>query len=180
LSIGDLNARAHLVQRDFRDWSKPFENSIKFDDSCIDSYKRARRDHSGRNKMMLVRTFVGPSAIEGLGVFAGENIRKGAVVWRLDRNFDRVYSADEFNALPQAVRNNLARYCSWDEARRFWLLCVDDARFFNHADDPNIHDEDLASTAVHDIASGEELTCKYTGWALEHLLGKSTGTDDRR
>ena len=120
---------------------------------------------------MLVRTFVGQSSIEGLGVFAGENIPKGTIVWRLNRNFDRVFSQDEFKALPQATLDNLARYCSWDETRLFWLFCVDDARFFNHADVPNVFDENLTSMAARDIPSGEELTCKYTGWALKHLLG---------
>jgi hypothetical protein len=122
--------------------------------------------------MILVRTFVRTSSIEGLGVFAGENICKGAVVWRLERNFDRVYSLEDFGALPEAVRLNLAKYCSWDEIRKFWLMCVDDARFFNHADVPNIHDQNLTSIAARDIVCGEELTCKYSKWALKHLLGR--------
>jgi hypothetical protein len=50
---------------------------------------------------------------------------------------------------------------------------VDDARFFNHADVPNIHDQDLTSIAARDIVCGEELTCKYSKWALKHLLGQT-------
>jgi SET domain-containing protein len=32
--------------------------------------------------MLLVKTYLDKSAIHGLGVFAGEVIRKGAKVWR--------------------------------------------------------------------------------------------------
>ncbi|RUU09259.1 SET domain-containing protein-lysine N-methyltransferase, partial [Mesorhizobium sp. M7A.T.Ca.TU.009.01.3.2] len=38
--------------------------------------------------MMLIRTYVTASAIEGVGVFAAEPIGKGASIWRLDPDFD--------------------------------------------------------------------------------------------
>ena len=33
--------------------------------------------------MLLIKTFVAPSAIEGVGVFAGEPVRKGQVIARM-------------------------------------------------------------------------------------------------
>jgi hypothetical protein len=38
--------------------------------------------------MLMVRTYLAPSAIEGLGVFAGEFIERGRLVWTLNPLFD--------------------------------------------------------------------------------------------
>ncbi|TIP79437.1 MAG: SET domain-containing protein-lysine N-methyltransferase, partial [Mesorhizobium sp.] len=40
--------------------------------------------------MLLIRTYIAASAIEGVGVFAAEPISKGASIWRLDPDFDRM------------------------------------------------------------------------------------------
>ena len=43
-----------------------------------------------------------------------------------------------------------------------YILCGDDARFFNHADDPNCDDSKRDTTlALRDIPEGEELTVNY-------------------
>ena len=39
--------------------------------------------------MMLIRTYVAASAIEGVGMFAAEPIARGASIWRLEPDFDR-------------------------------------------------------------------------------------------
>jgi uncharacterized protein len=122
--------------------------------------------------MLLVESFVAPSSIEGLGVFAARGVARGTLVWVLDRRLDRTWTLEQFRALPEAVRLNLRRYASWDDIGQFWLYCADDARFFNHADAPNCFDDNFRTTAMRDIAPGEELTCLYTRWAIEHLLEK--------
>ena len=48
-----------------------------------------------------------------------------------------------------------------------YILCADDARFFNHSDNPtcidsdSIPDEEGIDVAARDLESGEELTCNY-------------------
>ena len=43
--------------------------------------------------MMLVQTYVAPSEVEGVGVFAAKKIEKGDLIWRYDPSFDRLVPA---------------------------------------------------------------------------------------
>jgi SET domain-containing protein len=55
--------------------------------------------HSKVSAMILVPTYVGPSEIEGVGVFAAAPIPKGTQIWLLDEAFDRVLTEEEIEAL---------------------------------------------------------------------------------
>jgi hypothetical protein len=87
---------------------------------------------------VLVRTFVGASAIHGNGVFAAESIAAGTVVWRFEPIFDRVISDDELHGMPSAFCDylNMYAYRSSDIGGRLLLPC-DHAKFLNHSADPN-------------------------------------------
>lgn len=58
-----------------------------------------------------------------------------------------------------------------------YVLCADDARFFNHADTPNTHcvedpeDEDTANVASRDIQAGEELNVDYREFDTHPFYG---------
>ncbi len=99
--------------------------------------------------MLLVKTYLDRSAIHGIGLFAGERIRKGTVIWRRSPEIDLLLTA-------------LGKF----------VLCGDDARFFNHADAPNCHDipdEGGGPTvAARDIEAGEELTSDYASFDANH------------
>lgn len=113
--------------------------------------------------MLLVRTFVGPSAIEGVGVFAAEPIGGGTPIWRLEAGFDRLVPLEDYRSAPPVLRELLDRYAypSPDQPG-FLVYEVDNGRFMNHADAPNTDfSEPSGGTALRDIAAGEELTCDY-------------------
>jgi hypothetical protein len=117
----------------------------------------------GTWRMMLVRSYLAASTIEGLGVFAAEPIAKGTLVWQFDRRFDTVISKAELAAAPDHLREYLDRYTyEFHEDPGFVVLDADDGRYMNHSGAPNV---DLADpeigVAVRDIAAGEELTCDY-------------------
>lgn len=113
--------------------------------------------------MMMVRCYLGPSAIEGLGVFAATDIRKGAIVRLFDDRFDTTYEKEELSRVPRHFREFLERY-TYEHPRDpdFLVLDCDEGRFMNHAAMPNV---DLGSSqrgiATRDIRAGEELTCDY-------------------
>ncbi len=44
--------------------------------------------------MMLVRTAIRNSSIEGVGLFATSFIPNGTIIWKLDERFDLVYPAN--------------------------------------------------------------------------------------
>ena len=114
--------------------------------------------------MLLVKTILGQSNISGIGLFTDESIKKGTVVWKYNTTFDHLFTKEEMNQLSDAAKEQLHKYAYFDEKYGKYLLCGDDARFFNHSDNPNcldnISDEDI-SVAGRDIEKGEELTCNY-------------------
>ena len=117
--------------------------------------------------MLLVPTTLRPSPIEGLGLFSAERIAKGTITWAFDPRFDLLFSEDEAANLPPLQRALLERHAYLSLHLHKYLLCADDARFWNHAAHPNNGevlrpgDSEPANIALRDIAAGEELTVDY-------------------
>jgi len=113
--------------------------------------------------MLLVRTYVGQSTIDGLGVFSGEFIASGSLLWALDPKFDIFIEADELKRLPAYMREYIARY-GYPHMDRpgVTVLDSDNGKFMNHTEQPNtdfrIFDKGFA---LVDIAEGDEITCNY-------------------
>jgi SET domain-containing protein len=113
--------------------------------------------------MMLVRTYLAQSEIQGLGVFAGEFVPRGAQLWVLNPKFDIFVHPSEIEALPAHMRDFIMRYSYPHlEAPGIRIVDCDDGKFMNHADRPNtdfnIFDKGYA---LEDIAVGTEITCSY-------------------
>ena len=115
--------------------------------------------------VLLVPTYLAPSPIHGIGIFAAAPISAGTAVWRLDEPFDQVVDEVMLARLDTVAQLQVQRYAYLDPLRRVRVLCGDDARFFNHADDANCRDapdsEGMVTVAVRDVAEGEELTWDY-------------------
>ncbi len=113
--------------------------------------------------MLLIQTYIDKSEIQGLGVFCKAPIARGTAIWTLDPRFDRLIEVEQYESTTGPVRSYLDRYCYPRRSDpRYVVLEADDARYMNHADDPNcgFSSEDEA-VALRDIAAGEELTCDY-------------------
>lgn len=121
--------------------------------------------------MMQVAHYVGLSSIAGAGLFAGEAIPVGAVIYRDDPRFMIILEDADLDAMPAPVRAAFLKYCYRGRGQHRlvgrWYYCTDDARFFNHADAPNaIWDETRdVYVAARAIAAGEELTCDYRSFS---------------
>src|SRR5262249_44442935 len=61
-------------------------------------------------KMLMVSTYLAPSAIEGIGVFAGEFIERGRLMWSLNPKFDIFVHVSELDSLPLHMQDYVARY----------------------------------------------------------------------
>ncbi|WP_421724200.1 SET domain-containing protein [Bauldia sp.] len=114
--------------------------------------------------MMLIRNYVDRSPIHGLGIFASDVVAKGTRVWAFTPGFDQVFSEADLDRLPHLQREIIMFYCYVEQGLKQLVLCCDNARHFNYADDPNCgpaaHDVDgfVSAVALRDIAAGEELT----------------------
>ena len=113
--------------------------------------------------MLLVKTYIAASDIEGVGVFAGEPIKTGAVVWRTDPTFDMLIAIAMYRSAQPHLKQLLERY-SYPSAGRpgFLVYEIDNGRFMNHSARPNTDFSGFGfGTAITDIAADEELTCDY-------------------
>lgn len=114
--------------------------------------------------MLLVRTKLGPSEIEGIGCFADEFIPEGAAIWRFQEGFDLNIPRDEVEKLSPSGKYQFLKYSYLTEAE-IYVLCFDDARFFNHSENPNViaryDGARWVDVATRDIKKGEELVCDY-------------------
>ncbi|MFH0969766.1 MAG: SET domain-containing protein [Patescibacteria group bacterium] len=117
--------------------------------------------------MLLVKTKLVPSKIQGNGLFADQFISKGAPIWKFKSGFDIIVSKDDLLHLSEPARNQFLNYCYLNRETDKYVLCFDDARFFNHSDNPNTanvdcpDDEEGIDIATKDIEIGEEITCNY-------------------
>ena len=113
--------------------------------------------------MMLVRTYVAQSEIQGLGVFAGEFVPAGRQLWVLNPKFDIFIRPEEIESYPAYLQDYIARYTYPHlEIPGVVILDADNGKFMNHSLAPNtdfrIFDRGYA---LSDIAPGDELTCNY-------------------
>ena len=116
--------------------------------------------------MLMVKTKLGMSQIEGVGLFADQDIAKGTVTWRFMPGFDQTFSAADIAGLPETARLDLLRYVYLHTRTGKYVACLDNARFMNHASNPNtagVYPDggEGYDIATRDIAKGEELTCDY-------------------
>lgn len=113
--------------------------------------------------MLLISTYLAPSAIEGIGVFAAEPVARGNLMWNLNSKFDVFVHPHEMEGLPAHMQDFIARY-SYPHLEMPGVVIVDtdNGRFMNHSLAPNtdfrIFDKGYA---LVDIAAGDELTCNY-------------------
>lgn len=114
--------------------------------------------------MLLVKTKIGPSKIEGIGLFAAEFIPKGTPLWKFMPGFDVVKEKKDLASLSEASREQFLKYSSNFGGK--YVLGFDDSRFWNHSEQPNVK-QDFSSDpfgieiAARDIEEGEELTEDY-------------------
>jgi SET domain-containing protein len=113
--------------------------------------------------MMIVPAYVGPSAIEGVGIFATDPIVAGTAIWTLDERFDQLFHPSDLDAMNDLQRSFIERY-GYPHMTRAGLTVVefDNGRFMNHAEEPNTDFTDPnIGWAIRDIAAGDEITCDY-------------------
>ncbi len=118
--------------------------------------------------MFVIKTRVGSSHIHGIGVFCGEDVVSGQVVWRFDPDYDRLIPDAAVPGLPHAYRAFLDTYAYRSvDVEGGLVLSGDHARFLNHSDDPNTEERPFVSVARRAIREGEEITCDYGAFCVD-------------
>ena len=72
--------------------------------------------------MLLVRTYLDRSSIHGLGLYAGEDIRAGTLIWVLMDGFDFVVDPATVEKMPPVAREWIDRYGYLCEPRNGYVI----------------------------------------------------------
>jgi len=122
-------------------------------------------------------TEVRESTIHGLGLFAKKDISKGKIWWKgaiglnillLNELQYKTYKASEKNTITDTLWELFTKYAYYSKELDSLVLCLDNARYVNHAAEPNsgatIDFDPLISIALKDIMEGEEILENYNNY----------------
>ena len=122
--------------------------------------------------MLTVKTTIKESKIQGIGLFADEDIREGVLVWKFNPLIDLVLEEAQLISLPDIAKKQVLNY-SYKTETGLYVLCGDDARFFNHSDNPNCYETSGPfddTTTLRYIRKGEEMTVNYRNFDKLHII----------
>jgi len=118
--------------------------------------------------MLFVRTKIGLSKINGIGLFADQFIPRGTLIWKFAKGFDlRVDKSNLEDLISEPAKEQFLKYAYLNSRTLKYVLCFDDSRFFNHSEYPNVigidavNEEEGINIAIRDIEENEELTVDY-------------------
>jgi SET domain-containing protein len=135
--------------------------------------------------MYIVPVEVRESSIEGRGVFAAANIKKGQIVWQFTKHHDIEMTPEEFDRQDKETRQKMQRVAYLSPASGLWVSPPenDPACYTNHSRqnnttvvvDANISPEPYF-VANRDIQKSEEITNNYYEFDLNTQKTKPTWT----
>ncbi len=126
--------------------------------------------------MLLIKATVKPSKTHGLGLFADEDILKGARIWKFSPGLDLEILKTDFEKLSQAEKDIILFYGFLSKKTDCYHLSFDNVRFMNHAKEGNVvidqtvDDTEYPLIARKDIQAGEELTQNYFEFDDDHQM----------
>lgn len=110
--------------------------------------------------MYLNKIYKDKSRIDGIGIFAGESIPKGTIVFYYS-SYDYYIFKKDFQCLSNKEKERVIE-CGVEDEKGDWIVAEGDA---NHSCDANILsifvDGLYCDIAVKDISAGEEITIDY-------------------
>jgi uncharacterized protein len=121
--------------------------------------------------MLLIPTYVSKSKIPeaGLGLYCKEFVPANTIIWTFHPGLDYIVEK-----LPEDVilKDFVLKYGYLPlTGENTWVMCADDARFFNHSDDPTCLDFASTTTARFELAPHTELTSDYRSFCRDPFRG---------
>lgn len=119
--------------------------------------------------MLVVKTKIGQSKIEGVGLFADQFIPKGTITWKFDPKFDIYFDPGEVEKMSEMQKDLVIRFAYLSKKSGKYVYSIDNTRFTNHSTNPNVEeneklsegDAEICMVAIRDIQIGEEITIDY-------------------
>lgn len=118
--------------------------------------------------MLTIKHKVNNSTIAGLGLFAEENIAEGTLVWKNFTDSELIISDLHYNQLSEYMKLTFTNFGYKDKITNEWKLPLDNSRFMNHSDNPNLKQDAFGnSIAAKNIHHGDEICCNYRDFVDE-------------
>lgn len=115
--------------------------------------------------MLSVKTYLAPSSVHGIGLFAAEDIPANSTIWQFNKHIDKILSETNFIKICRGLNHHALKHFLNSTYRRGgqYFYLTDNARFINHSDDfSNIYfADDFTEIASRDIRAHEELLEDY-------------------
>ena len=109
--------------------------------------------------MFLIDTYLDKSKIEGIGVFAKENVKKGEKIKEVRPEFEIEFDKENLPRMPLALARLIDNYAyEREKGSKIVVLGIDHEKYLNHSDDPSVNDDGIA---LKDINIGDEITIDY-------------------
>ena len=109
--------------------------------------------------MFLIDTYLDKSKIEGIGVFAKENVKKGEKIKEVRPEFEIEFDKENLPRMPLALARLIDNYAyEREKGSKIVVLGIDNEKYLNHSDDPSVNDDGIA---LKDINIGDEITIDY-------------------
>ena len=109
------------------------------------------------------------SRINGIGLFANDDIKRGEIIWSLDDTVIQ-FTLDDIKNIPEKLQEFILRYVgSYGE---ILTLDTDQSIFLNHSCTPNVGlaKDGITEIAIKDIKMGDELTINYLDFSINKIL----------
>jgi SET domain-containing protein len=114
--------------------------------------------------MLLVPTELHEINGKGIGLFASVPLPVNTKIYKRCTLFTHYYTKAQIEKLRKTVSADLINSSAiYDAQRGLWRLDVDNMRFINHSEEPNVRFTKSIITAytTRAIKKGEELVCNY-------------------
>jgi len=119
--------------------------------------------------MLVVKTKILQSRVEGIGLFADQFISKGTITWKFKPKFDIYFDQSEVDTMSQMQKDQIIHFAYLSKKSGKYVYSIDNTRFTNHSTSPNIAEDEklsagdleICTIAARDIQSGEEMTVDY-------------------
>jgi len=111
--------------------------------------------------MFHIKTKLGESKIDGIGLFSDQEILVGQKVYTPNPSLDLKISKPEFERLTDDEKSTIEHYGYLGKNDRMWHYAFDDIKFCNHSDDGNLTLQEGVLVAKRHTSNGEELTQDY-------------------
>ena len=109
--------------------------------------------------MLLIDTYLDRSEIQGVGVFAKENARKGEKIKEVRPEFEIEFNSENLPRMPLAFAKFIDTHSYEREfGSKMFVMGVDNEKYLNHSTDPSVDDNGIA---LKDIKIGDEITIDY-------------------